>query len=811
LERLGKLQSWQVKGRSLVIACGWETQLTLTPAFHGVVEVRLRRPAIWQTASASPSVSVNRESWPETAPPQVTARPDHLLAGFPGVTVRVERAQVRLSWWEAPGQTGSPGPARPDPPVRTAVGRVAQPPGLPLLADGPAGGIYTDGWASGVRFTLHPDDHFYGLGQPDQNRGPIPLDQRGTRHRIWNKHQPAPARMVMPVLVSSRGYGLFIDNPWAAEWDLGTDGASFGYEAQGGDLVYYFIAGPSLPQILERYTRLTGRPALPPRWTFGLIQSKYGYRNRQEVEDLVATFREKEIPLDCVVLDLFWFRKMGDLRFDRAAFPRPEQLIGWLREQGIRVITIEEPYVLKGSRLFPEAERLGLFGRQPDGSPYIFTIWAGEGGLVDFTQPFARHWWAEQHEPLFAAGISGWWTDLTEPEVHPHDMVHHGGIAPAVHNVYASYMLQSLAMAQQQFNPEGRLFVMSRAGWPGVQALGASHWSGDINTNWEALANQPVLGLLMGTAGMPYWNTDIGGFRGQFPSPELYVRWFQFGVFTPTVRPHGELQAREPWLFGPEAEATVIRYIRLRYQLLPYTYTLAHQAWLSGMPLMRPLLLQYPDDPKGRNLTDQYLWGADLLIAPVLAEGASSRPVYLPEGDWYDFWSPKRFAGGRQVTVRAPLETLPLFVRAGAIIPMAPVRRHTGPLDELTLAVYPGPDQSQFELYEDDGETTAYREGAYATTLFTCQPSDGRLTIGIGRTNGSCAGQPDRRSYRLAVRLPSRPVSVAADSTPVPPRRAAAGLADHAGGWWYDRQARVLHVSLPPSPAERTVTVHTQS
>ncbi|HEY8347157.1 MAG TPA: glycoside hydrolase family 31 protein [Symbiobacteriaceae bacterium] len=779
MERLHGLAGWYLKGRTLVLDAGWEGKLCLTPALPGVVEVRLRRGSPWSQEPPVPSVTVDPARWPDLPPPRVEDRGDHLMVFVEGAAVRVDKSPLRLHFW-APGPQGGAA-------------------GEPLLSDAPEGGVEMDGWQVGVRFRLTPEDHFFGLGQPDQRQGPIPLDHRGRRYPIWHKHLPAPSRMVLPVLVSLRGYGLFVDNPWPAEWDLGTDGATFGYRAQAGQLVYYFIAGPALTTVLDRYTRLVGRPSLAPRWAFGFLQSKFGYRTQEEVEGLAAAFRERQIPLSGIVLDLFWFRHMGDLAFNRAAFPDPAGLIRHLREQGVRVIVIEEPYLTVDSRLYPEAERLGLLGMRPDGGPYVFPFWAGRAALVDFTQPLACQWWADRHKPLMDLGIAGWWADLNEPEVHPPDMVHHGGVAAAVHNLYALLMIRSVAMAHEQHRPDMRLFIMSRAGWPGTQALGACHWSGDVATTWEALAHQPVLGLCMGMSGMPYWNSDIGGFAGEPPSPELFVRWIQFGTFTPVMRPHGSHQDREPWAFGPEAEAIVRRYIRLRYRLLPYTYTLAWEAHRQGLPFMRPLVLHYPRDPKCLTIRDQYLWGRDLLVAPVTAPGQQSRPVYLPEGDWYDFWTGRRIRGGRWIQAPAPLETLPLFVRAGAILPEAPWDRSQAPgWEELTLNIYPGPEVSEFLLYEDDGETMAFARGEYATIRFTYRPAEGGGLLTIDPPQGAYAGMPPVRRYRAAIRLPRRPRRVTVDGTLLTPRRSRETLERFPTGWWYDRQRKVLYVRLPP-------------
>ncbi|HYG57268.1 MAG TPA: TIM-barrel domain-containing protein, partial [Symbiobacteriaceae bacterium] len=410
MEFLAQINAWHIEGRTLIIDSGWEGKVRLTAAMPGVVQVTLHRGAPWRQEPLAASLTVNPAAWPPVDGPAVEECDAYILARFPGVTVRIQKRPIRLDFWLA-----------------------EEPDGVPILAEGAEGGLWWEGWQVGVRFQLDPADQFFGLGEPDQQQGPIPVGHRGKRYTLFNRHIPAPSQMVLPVLISHRGYGLFIDNPWPAEWDLGTGGSNFGYTAQGGQLTYYFIAGPGLPAVLDRYTALAGRPSLAPRWLFGLLQSKFGYRSRAEVEQLVQTFREKAIPLDCVILDLYWFRHMGDLAFDRAAFPDPGAMIAALREQGVKIMVIEEPFLTAESRLFPEAERLGLLGKRTDGSSYLFPFWAGTVGLVDFTQPLARQWWADQHKPLMDLGVAGWWADLNEPEDHPQDMIFAGGTAPAIH------------------------------------------------------------------------------------------------------------------------------------------------------------------------------------------------------------------------------------------------------------------------------------------------------------------------------------------------------------------------------------------
>ena len=314
-----------------------------------------------------------------------------------------------------------------------------------FLEETTQGGLSWNYWDYRLCYMLAPEDHFYGIGQPDQTAGPVDLDQRGHLWEIWNQHTP-PATTIFPALLSTQGYSLLIDNQSRAQWDLGnSDPAVFSYRARGGGLQYYVIYGPEPARLLRTFSDLTGGPPLPPRWVFGLLQSRYGYRDRQELEDIARTFRARDLPCDGLILDVFWFREMGDLAFDPLNWPDPAAMIAGLKQQGFRLTVIEEPYITTKSLNYPEAKAKGYLARHYDGSPYTFDFWPGECALLDFSNPAAREWWAEQHRPLFELGIDGWWTDLNEPAKHFQDMLHYGGAAATVHNAFALQMQQAKA------------------------------------------------------------------------------------------------------------------------------------------------------------------------------------------------------------------------------------------------------------------------------------------------------------------------------------------------------------------------------
>jgi alpha-D-xyloside xylohydrolase len=356
------------------------------------------------------------------------------------------------------------------------------------------------------------------------------------------------------------------------------------------------------------------------------------------------------------------------------------------------------------------------------------------------------------------------------------------------------------------------VFLLCRSGAAGMQRFGATCWSGDINNDFATLEAQVPLGLNTGLSGIPYWGTDVGGFFHPIPETgELYARWFQFGAFSPIFRSHGWVwREHVPWAHGPEVEAICRRYAELRYRLLPYTYTLAWQARALGLPLMRPLVLNYPDDPRVWNLGHEFLWGDDFVVAPVTREGATAWPVYLPAGRWHDFWTGAPYDGPGGITVPAPLDRLPLFVRAGAIVPMGPVVQHTGerPLDEVTLLIYPASPgtTSQFELYEDDGRTNAYLRGRHARTPIDCVAGTRHVTVRIGAPAGDRSVLPAARRYVLRLRVDT-PVGVTVDGHGELPRRAGPG--PDTAGWGVDAEGFTL-VRLPGQPAIRA-TIRTRT
>jgi alpha-glucosidase (family GH31 glycosyl hydrolase) len=547
-------------------------------------------------------------------------------------------------------------------------------------------------------FAFSGEQHFYGLGQ-----GGRELDRLGIARQLWNTqigHGPG-SDMGVPLLLSNRGYGLFFDNPSDAVLSVGRsdNGVRIVYTAEAGRLTWYFLMGPDLRGVMGQVAELLGRPPMPPRWALGFLQSTRHFDDTAELRELPRTIRAKRIPCDGLIYlssygeALGWNRGVGHLEFQPELWPDPAALIEEARAQHFEVITHEYPVLHEKSPLFAEAEARGYL--LPEGyerAPVRGRAGAYRDGqrYLDFSAPAVRVWWWAVHRELRELGVAGWWLDGGEGP--PAWSRLHGGEGTLLHNLYDRLRQQAFAEGQAADRPDQRVFLLCRSGAAGMQALGATCWSGDINNDFATLEAQIPLGLSTGMSGIPYWGSDVGGFFHAVPETgELYARWFQLGAFSPVFRSHGWVwREHVPWAHGFEVEAICRRYAELRYRLLPYTYTLAWQARTQGLPLMRPLVLNYPDDPRVWGLGSQFLWGDDVLVAPVTREGATSWPVYLPAGGWYDFWTGVRHEGPRGVAIDAPLDRLPLFVRAGAIVPMGPVIQHTGePQAEITLLMYP--------------------------------------------------------------------------------------------------------------------------
>lgn len=558
----------------------------------------------------------------------------------------------------------------------------------------------------GTSFVLDTDEHVFGLGEKF-----TAFDKRGQTVDAWttqpNGAETEKAYKNVPFYLSSRGYGLLVDTTNRVTFDLGDTSTISGQISVFDDtFAFVFFAGPEFSEILQTYTALTGRPKRPPKWSFGLWMSKYGYESREELEAVTARLRDEEIPCDVVHLDPYWMRDRHECDFvwDREAFPDPEGMIDSLHEEGFQLCLWEHPYLTVGSDAFEEARDNGYLVRDSNGDPYILdrlSISTYRGGIVDFTDPGAVEWYKQQHRRLLDMGVDVFKTDFGE--YLPRDAVlANGKTGEAMRNVYPHLYQQAVHEAMVESVGEEAV-VFARSGWIGTQQYPV-HWPGDPRTTFGSMGAVLRGGLSLMLSGYAFWSHDMGGFKGT-PSAELYVRDAQFGLLTSHARFHGTTP-REPWEFGPEATEIVRKFARLRYSLIPYIYTYAEHAGRTGLPVMRPLVLEYQDDPRVYDLSTQYLLGTELLVSPVLVEGGTTT-VYLPDDEWVDWWTGERCAGPGTLNLEVPLDEVPLFQRVGSIVPTREPTQtvQEGTPDEVELRTVLGSDdaaRAEASMYDAD-------------------------------------------------------------------------------------------------------------
>lgn len=569
-------------------------------------------------------------------------------------------------------------------------------------------------------FAAPPDEAFTGFGESF-----TPLNKRGQRPLMWNFDafgaESQRAYKNIPFYISSRGYGIVVDSGMPVEFDVCQSTHSCVQIIVPDDLIdYYVLAGPSPADVLRRFDALTCAPLLPPKWAFGTwISSGFFVDTQERVMNRARTIRERNIPCDVLHLDCFWQVKghWSDLRWDRDNFPDPDAMLRELAEMGFKVSLWMNPYVSHLSPDFPEAAKKGYFLKNQDGEVYIADCWHGSYpacGIIDFTNPEAVSWFQGLLRPLLEQGVSVFKTDFAEGV--PADAVAYNGMSGTeLHNVYT--LLFNDAVAEVTREVLGHGMVWARSSFLGGQRHSAQ-WGGDTYASYTAMGSTLRGGLAHGLSGVPFWSHDAGGFTGT-PTPDLYVRWAQFGALSPLVRFHGTT-SREPWEFPEYAEQGAVAAIRLRYRLMPYLYTAAVEAAETGAPMMRALCVDYPEDPVAWQADLQYMLGRDLLVAPMIsAEG--TRQVYLPAGRWVDYWTEEEYEGGRYIRVTTPLDRIPLFVRYGALIPTTEPGDTVGdgPFGDITLVSYGADDGSSATIADVNGRTTVETTRDGDTLRFT--------------------------------------------------------------------------------------------
>ncbi len=626
-------------------------------------------------------------------------------------------------------------------------------------------GFFNQDSLIGFNMELSPEEKLMGGGSRV-----LGMNRRGNRLKLYNRasygYETHADLMYysMPVVISSQKYMLIFDNGASGFMDLGaTDKDILQFEASGGRMSYFIVANDDWQELATSFTEITGRQPLPPRWAFGNMASRMGYRTQKQVESVVDTYINEEIPLDAIILDLFWFGPelqgyMGNLDWDRDSFPQAEQMLKNNRSKGVKTILITEPFILTASFNYKECNELGLLAKKKDGAPYKYNFYFGETGLLDIFNPKTKDWFWNIYKKHSISGVDGWWGDLGEPEVHPDDIMHVNGSGKDVHNLYGHEWAKTVFEGYEKDFPDKRPLILMRSGFVGSQRYGLIPWSGDVNRSWGGLKPQVEISLQMGMQGLAYMHSDLGGFAGIYKDPELYTRWLQYGVFQPVYRTHAQDGLpSEPIYWDEETKNAARKSIQLRYQLTPYIYTLAWENCMKGLPMMRPLFY-IDDDPKLLDEKDSYLWGNAFLVHPIIDKGAKKETIYLPKGShWFDFYTDKLYAGGKTIKMKTTMDHIPVFVKAGAFIPMVPVFQNMDEYSSDTLIVHYYFDaavkSSTGIVYEDDGESNnSWKNNQFELLQFSSNYSDEKgLDIGIQHIENDYPGKPEDRCLRFII------------------------------------------------------------
>jgi alpha-glucosidase len=579
---------------------------------------------------------------------------------------------------------------------------------------------------------LGKDDAIYGLGDK-----PGCLNKRGYSYVNWNTDDPAPhvdsfkslykSIPFFIVLGDEYCYGIFADNTYKTTFDFGYENTDYYFvEHEKGELDYYFMPGNDMAEVVGLYTSLTGTTPLYQRWIYGSHQSRWGYYTQDEVLDIADKFRELDIPCDVIHMDIDYMNGYRVFTFDDKKFPDVKGLSEKLADRGVKLISIIDPGVKKDEDYFmyKEGMEMDAFAHDIDGSVYENAVWPGTSVFPDFTKQSVRSWWGDKTKILLEHGISGIWNDMNEPASFngplPDDVQFEYGAHEKVHNIYGHFMAKATYEGLAKNDGGKRPFVLTRAAYAGSQKY-CGGWTGDNHSIWAHIALSLEQVCNLSVSGLAMCGSDIGGF-GSDTTPELLVRFYEAAVFVPFFRNHSAMGTRrqEPWQFDETTIDAVRKTVKLRYRFIPYIYDLAHECEKTGAPIVRPLVYEYPADKHVRNIFDEYMLGSFVLVAPVIAPGKEAREVYLPDGDWYDYYTGEKYSGGRYILADAPLDKVPVFIKAGAIIPVADGEiRSTEDIteDKISILTYPG--KGSFVHYQDDNETFAYRNGAYNAVEYT--------------------------------------------------------------------------------------------
>jgi len=592
-----------------------------------------------------------------------------------------------------------------------------------------------------------PEENFFGLGDKSGN-----MNLRGRKFQNWNTDAYSfgwdqdPLYRTIPFYIGihqGAGYGIFFDNTFRSYFDFGKENdTKTSFWADGGELQYYYIHGPHMMDVVKRYQTLTGTHQLPPKWALGFHQCRWSYYPEKKVRDIAESFRSYQIPCDAIYLDIDYMDGYRCFTWNKKYFPDPKKMIKDLLNIGMKTVVMIDPGIKVDDNywVFKEGKENNYFCRRSDDYFMEGHVWPGRCQFPDFTNPTVREWWGGLYKELVDLGVAGVWNDMNEPAVFgagtfPNDVRHnydgYRGSHRKAHNVYGMQMVRSTYDGLKKLMRNKRPFTITRAGYSGMQRY-ACVWTGDNVATWEHLKLGNIQCQRMSVSGVPFCGTDIGGFSGE-PDGELFTRWIQLGTFSPFMRAHsaGDTAEREPWSFGEPFTSINRKFIELRYRLMPYIYSVFWEHHRYGFPILRPLVMLEQDKISNHYRQDEFTFGDKILVCPVLEQGAVSRIVYLPKGQWYNFWTHELLNGENEYTIAAPLEDMPLFVRAGSVIPEYPVMQYVGekPIDEVWLNVYYADYEVNSFLFEDHGDTFAYEQDIYLEKKFSVKGDGKNLFI----------------------------------------------------------------------------------
>ena len=668
-------------------------------------------------------------------------------------------------------------------------------------------------------------EHIYGLGE-DNDAYLGNLDRRGTTRDMITGQKINIGKVTADIPVtfymstgSGKPYGIFTDNSYPMFYDIGKGNPDECYQkALGGDMIFYFFNGDNFGDILNEYTNLTGKPPMPPLWTLGYIQCRCSYWNWEQVDGLIDTLRKHHIPLDCIVFDYDWAECFNNYKWNKRWEGKSPEKIAEYRKQGLHfMVSNSGPMLKKDSDTFESALEANVLARDTDGSTITCGHYGGE--LIDFSHPNTKEWLRPQLERILDDGVESWWLDLTEPEGDPENTVYYDGDRNKVHNPFSLLNTKTYNDITKEHCPEMRPFILTRTGTAGIQKYCTAIWSGDVYSDYKTFSAHIPEAMNTGMSGIPLWTSDAGGFISSTSNANdnrniykndvarhanLYERWVQFACFCPVMRVHHAGESA-PFAFGELMTDSVAHYIRLRYRLLPYIYSYAYRTHLTGEPIMRPLVYNYPSDEQVYDIKDEFMFGDEILVAPVHEEEVCKRQVYLPEGKWYDFDYGYEYEGGQSYEVYAPQNRIPVFVKSGAIISVSEQIYNTAELDNRVIAAEIYPDgTSRFTLYADDGKSVNYEKDMFTITEITCEETAGEKTvIKTARSNNLFAAD----KIKLKIHVNAVPKSVSVNGKNLDSKWLLHLLEKSENSWHFEEFSRKLYITAELDDAENEIVI----